>query len=95
MTRKTGRIVDVACGQNSSFLISEKGVVLGFGLTNCYQMGFPDREIRFTPEVVPIKDEQGEPINVKQISSGMHHTLFLSDNGKFDILISGHFIFKK
>ena len=45
MTRKTGRIVDVACGQYSSFLISEKGVVLGFGLTNCYQMGFPDREI--------------------------------------------------
>jgi len=81
VTRKTGRIVDVACGQYSSFLISEKGVVLGFGLTNCYQMGFPDREIRFTPEVMPIKDEEGEPINVKQISSGMHHTLFLSDSG--------------
>ena len=83
MTRKTGKIVDVACGQYSSFLISESGAVLGFGLTNCYQMGFPERVIRFTPEVVPIKDEEGKSINVKSISSGMHHTLFLSDEGKF------------
>ena len=83
MTRKTGKIVDIACGQYSSFLISDSGAVLGFGLTNCYQMGFPDREIRFTPEVVPLKDTDGKTITVKSISSGMHHTLFLTEDGKF------------
>lgn len=80
ITRKIGRIVDVACGQYSSFLISEQGVVVGCGLNNCYQMGYSDREIRYAPEVIPMKDENG-PIKIKKISSGMHHTLFLTEAG--------------
>jgi len=79
-TRKTGRVVDVACGQYSSFLVTESGQVIGFGLNNCYQMGYYDREVRYAPEAIPIKDGN-EEVKVKQVSSGMHHTLFLSDTG--------------
>lgn len=80
VTRKTGRVIDVACGQYSSFLVTESGQVIGFGLNNCYQMGYHDREVRYTPEVIPIK-ENGENVKIKKIASGMHHTLFLSESG--------------
>ena len=84
VTRKTGRVVDVACGQYSSFLVTESGSVIGFGLNNCYQMGYHDREVRYTPELIPITDpNDGKAVKVKKISSGMHHTIFLSDTGKF------------
>lgn len=82
VTRKTGRVIDVACGQYSSFLVTESGQVIGFGLNNCYQMGYHDREVRYAPEVIPIKDGD-DNVKVKRISSGMHHTLFLSESGKF------------
>lgn len=82
VTRKTGRVIDVACGQYSSFLVTESGQVIGFGLNNCYQMGYHDREVRYAPEVIPIKDGD-EDVKVKRIASGMHHTLFLSESGKF------------
>jgi regulator of chromosome condensation len=80
VTRKTGRVIDVACGQYSSFLVTESGQVIGFGLNNCYQMGYHDREVRYAPEVIPIK-ENGENVKIKKIASGMHHTLFLSESG--------------
>lgn len=80
VTRKTGRVIDVACGQYSSFLVTESGQVIGFGLNNCYQMGYQDREVRYAPEVIPIKDGDND-VKVKRIASGMHHTLFLSDSG--------------
>merc|ERR1711990_645937 len=80
VTRKTGRVIDVACGQYSSFLVTESGQVMGFGLNNCYQMGYHDREVRYAPEVIPIKDGD-EDVKVKRIASGMHHTLFLSESG--------------
>ena len=71
------------------------GAVLGFGLNNCFQIGFKDREIRyrlpygtddkqvkvfFSPEVVPYKFED-KLVEVKQISSGMHHSVLLSKDG--------------
>ncbi|CAG5111590.1 Oidioi.mRNA.OKI2018_I69.chr2.g5881.t1.cds [Oikopleura dioica] len=78
--RVYGEVEDIACGQFSSFLIMSSGAVLGFGLNNCYQIGFGDREIRFSPEVVPYKFE-GNAVEVKQISSGMHHSVLLSKEG--------------
>ena len=83
ITRKAGRVVDVACGQFTSFLVTDKGRVIGFGLNNCYQLGdFGDREVRYTPEIIPFEFDD-ERITVKQVSSGMHHTVILSKQGKF------------
>lgn len=78
--RVYGEVENIACGQFSSFLIMSSGAVLGFGLNNCFQIGFKDREIRYSPEIVPYKFED-KPVEVKQISSGMHHSVLLSKDG--------------
>lgn len=81
ITRKYGGVVGVACGQFSSFLITNKGRVIGFGLNNCYQLGdFDDREVRYSPEIIPFEFDD-KPVSVKQLSSGMHHTVILSTEG--------------
>lgn len=81
ITRRNGNVVDVACGQFSSFLITNTGKVIGFGLNNCFQLGdFSDREIHFSPAVIPFKHD-GKTVNVKQLASGMHHTVLLSAEG--------------
>ena len=50
-------------------------------------MGYQDREVRYAPEVIPIKDGDND-VKVKRIASGMHHTLFLSESGEFLLLMN-------
>ena len=75
VTRKTGKVTGVACGQFCSFLLTESGKVIGFGLNNCHQLGFDDKEIRYNPQIIPME------MSGKDISSGMHHTVLLSEKG--------------
>lgn len=47
----------------------------------------------FSPEVVPYKFD-GNAVEVKQISSGMHHSVLLSKNGKiggYDLCLTESF----
>jgi len=91
VSRKLGKVVDVACGQYSSFLITNAGSVIGFGLNNCYQMGFDDREVRYAPTLIPLTKENGDALKVVKVSSGMHHTLFLTDEGEVYVVGCGDY----
>lgn len=81
LTNKTGKVIGVACGQFCSFLLTESGKVIGFGLNNCFQLGFDDREIRYIPTIIPFKFDEKDDLKFTQVQSGMHHTMLLSDEG--------------
>lgn len=79
-TRKKNLELDEVWTGSYSTFAREKhtGNIYGFGLNNYNQLGFPDQDTRFCPDL--ITSFQGK--KWKMISGGQHHTLALDEDGK-------------
>nr|CAB3265493.1 regulator of chromosome condensation [Phallusia mammillata] len=80
-------IVQAFCGAYSTWVIAKDGSVFGFGLNNYNQLGFPDSENRYLPELVPALSGK----SWKQLAAGQHHTLCLNQEGKVYALGRGDY----
>jgi alpha-tubulin suppressor-like RCC1 family protein/serine/threonine protein kinase len=75
------KIVMVSNGFGHSLALTESGNVFGWGLNDCGQLGYLNKEFLARPQLVPVKDESMNNIMVKKISCGFKHSLLLTENG--------------
>jgi len=74
---------DIWAGSYSTFArATRSGEIYACGLNNYNQLGFSDPKVFYNLEIVPGFADK----NWQQISPGMHHTLFLDDNGTVQAL---------
>lgn len=70
-------VVDVFCGNHSSFCINSKGSVFAWGLNNHGQLGIGNKMNTCTPTLVKVL----EGLGVKNIAGGEHHTIACTKDG--------------
>ena len=82
------QIEDIWTTSYCTFLkVKDSDLIVGFGLNNCFQLGCIDAENRYQPDVLAnLKFES----KLKKVIGGMHHTLFLDQNGMW---LNYYFIF--
>jgi len=71
------KIVQVACGSNHSFALTQSGKVISWGLNNEGQLGLGDTESHESPGVI----ESLSGLGVCQIAGGDSHSMALTDSG--------------
>ena len=70
------KIVSIACGQTSSFAISDNGEVYGFGYNGNGQLGIGNTVNQYNPAKVILPSTF-----IVKLVCGTAHTLALSDDG--------------
>ncbi|KAJ7304250.1 hypothetical protein JRQ81_011789 [Phrynocephalus forsythii] len=74
-----GRIRDVFCGSYSTIAITEEGHVIGFGLSNYYQLGSQGIDTYYSPKILTaFKNSTRSWVG---FSAGQHHTVCLDSEG--------------
>nr|XP_060628700.1 regulator of chromosome condensation-like [Anolis sagrei ordinatus] len=74
-----GRIRDVFCGSYSTLAITQEGHVIGFGLSNYYQLGSQGIETYYSPKILPAFKNSNR--SWVKFSAGQHHTVCLDSEG--------------
>ncbi|XP_066494440.1 regulator of chromosome condensation isoform X2 [Tiliqua scincoides] len=74
-----GQIRDVFCGSYSTIAITEEGHVIGFGLSNYYQLGSPGIDTYFSPKILTAFKNSTK--SWVEFSAGQHHTVCLDSEG--------------
>ncbi|CAG9759250.1 unnamed protein product [Ceutorhynchus assimilis] len=69
-------VVNIACGSMTSFAVSNKGQLYGWGMGTNGQLGLGNDEDAFEP--TPIESKQLKDKKVMRVSSGGQHTLILA-----------------
>jgi regulator of chromosome condensation len=81
-------IVVVGTGEHTSFAVDRQGVVFAFGLNQMRQTGVSHERggqadtIKMPTQVDGLHPNMHGGVRVIQISGGLHHTIFLFDNGE-------------
>lgn len=73
------RIVEIACGQHHSVVLSRAGDVLTFGHNSHGQLGTNDGENFHN---IPMRVVHGAEVAIKQITCGQNHVLAVADDGR-------------
>nr|XP_028594501.1 regulator of chromosome condensation [Podarcis muralis]XP_028594502.1 regulator of chromosome condensation [Podarcis muralis] len=74
-----GQIRDVFCGSYSTIAITQEGHVIGFGLSNYYQLGSQGIDTYYSPKVLTaFKNSTRSWVG---FSAGQHHTVCLDSEG--------------
>ncbi|XP_063167952.1 regulator of chromosome condensation [Candoia aspera] len=74
-----GNIKDVFCGSYSTIAITQEGHVVGFGLSNYYQLGSQEIETYYSPKILTaFKNSTRSWVG---FSAGQHHTVCLDSEG--------------
>ncbi|XP_042296771.1 regulator of chromosome condensation [Sceloporus undulatus] len=74
-----GHIRDAFCGSYSTIAITQEGHVIGFGLSNYYQLGSPEIETYYLPKILTaFKNSTRSWV---KFSAGQHHTVCLDSEG--------------
>uniref|UniRef100_A0A8D0DGZ2 Regulator of chromosome condensation 1 n=1 Tax=Salvator merianae TaxID=96440 RepID=A0A8D0DGZ2_SALMN len=74
-----GQIQDVFCGSYSTIAITQEGHVIGFGLSNYYQLGSQGIDTYYSPKVLTaFKNSTKSWVG---FSAGQHHTVCLDSEG--------------
>ncbi|KAK9394693.1 regulator of chromosome condensation [Crotalus adamanteus] len=74
-----GNIRDVFCGSYSTIAITQEGHVVGFGLSNYYQLGSQEIATYYSPKILTaFKNSTRSWVG---FSSGQHHTVCLDSEG--------------
>ncbi|XP_053124261.1 regulator of chromosome condensation isoform X2 [Hemicordylus capensis] len=77
--RTKGHVRDVFCGSYSTIAITEEGHVIGFGLSNYYQLGSQNIDTYYSPKILTaFKNSTKSWI---EFSAGQHHTVCLDSEG--------------
>lgn len=83
------KVVDIFCGNYTSFLTDELGNLYAWGLNNYGQLGVGGCESTHRPTrvVFPSKEEdkgenRDENVKIVQVDGGEHHSIALSSDGK-------------
>ncbi|XP_003229442.1 regulator of chromosome condensation [Anolis carolinensis] len=74
-----GRIRDVFCGSYSTLAITQEGHVIGFGLSNYYQLGSQGIETYYLPKILTAFKNSSR--SWVKFSAGQHHTVCLDSEG--------------
>jgi E3 ubiquitin-protein ligase HERC4 len=75
------KIVHVACGESSSFAVTNAGNVYGWGSNTCGQLGIPDSDSEanwFSPKKIVLP----EGIKISEIGSGYNHVIARTPEGE-------------
>lgn len=74
------KVEDIWTSSYCTYLkIKDSDSIVAFGLNNCYQLGAEDMENRYQPDLIQTLKFMAP---LKKVIGGMHHTLFLDQNGK-------------
>uniref|UniRef100_A0A8C6VNP0 Regulator of chromosome condensation 1 n=1 Tax=Naja naja TaxID=35670 RepID=A0A8C6VNP0_NAJNA len=74
-----GNIKDIFCGTYSTIAITQEGHVVGFGLSNYYQLGSPEIATYYSPKILTaFKNSTRSWVG---FSGGQHHTVCLDSEG--------------
>jgi alpha-tubulin suppressor-like RCC1 family protein len=74
-------IVDVACGEASSFVVTDSGNVYGWGTNSCGQMGSRDPDSKgpwYSPKKILLPDG----IKISEIGGGFNHVIARTTEGE-------------
>ncbi|XP_054856050.1 regulator of chromosome condensation [Eublepharis macularius] len=78
-SKTKGHIRDVFCGSYSTIAITQEGHVVGFGLSNYYQLGSQAIDTYFSPKILTaFKNSTRSWV---EFSAGQHHTVCLDSEG--------------
>eukprot|EP00877_Chromochloris_zofingiensis_P002885 jgi/Chrzof1/12598/Cz07g00140.t1 len=69
-------VADIACGLYSTYAISKRGEVAGWGLNNAGQLAIPEQLCLWEPTYID------EVKGIAAVAGGEHHTLFLTKKGE-------------
>ncbi len=88
------KVEDIWTSSYCTYLkIKDSDSIVAFGLNNCYQLGAEDMENRYQPDLIHTLKFMAP---LKKVIGGMHHTLFLDQNGKLNspvfLLFGGHWV---
>ncbi|XP_015264654.1 PREDICTED: regulator of chromosome condensation isoform X2 [Gekko japonicus] len=74
-----GHIRDVFCGSYSTIALTQEGHVIGFGLSNYYQLGSQSIDTYYSPKILTaFKNSTRSWV---EFSAGQHHTVCLDSEG--------------
>ncbi|XP_077193351.1 regulator of chromosome condensation [Paroedura picta] len=77
--KNKGHIADVFCGSYSTIALTEEGHVIGFGLSNYYQLGSQSIDTYYSPKILTaFKNSTRSWV---EFSAGQHHTVCLDSEG--------------
>jgi regulator of chromosome condensation len=81
---RTRRAVVIGAGAFHSFAVDDSGDVWGWGLNNLGQVGvgMTEGEIALPTKVLGLSKEELGGATIVAIDGGLHHTLFLTSDGK-------------
>lgn len=77
-TIATKKVVEIACGECTSFAVTESGEVYAWGMGSSQQLGTGSEDDEIKPVLVVSKQLQGK--KVLKVSSGGQHSLFLVED---------------
>ncbi|CAG8442511.1 17764_t:CDS:1 [Funneliformis caledonium] len=78
------RVIDVACGQYHTVLLTHDGKIFTFGLNKYGQLGYDSpAKVQFSD--IPKKIEHGSISRVKSVHCGWNNTIVICDDGKLFI----------
>lgn len=79
-SKTKARIRDIFCGSYSTIAITREGHVIGFGLSNYYQLGSKGIDTYYSPMV--LSAFKNSTRSWVEFSAGQHHTICLDSEGK-------------
>ncbi|XP_065076912.1 regulator of chromosome condensation [Ochlerotatus camptorhynchus] len=68
-------VVEICCGESTSFAVTDKGEVFAWGMGSNQQLGTGSEDDEITPVQISSKQVQGK--RILKVSSGGQHSLFL------------------
>ncbi|XP_060114169.1 regulator of chromosome condensation [Heteronotia binoei] len=78
-SKNKGHICDVFCGSYSTIALTQEGHVIGFGLSNYYQLGSQSIDTYYSPKILTaFKNSTRSWV---EFSAGQHHTVCLDSEG--------------
>ncbi|XP_048358014.1 regulator of chromosome condensation [Sphaerodactylus townsendi] len=78
-SKAKGHIHDVFCGSYSTIALTQEGHVIGFGLSNYYQLGSESIDTYYSPKILTaFKNSTRSWV---EFSAGQHHTVCLDSEG--------------
>nr|XP_056702422.1 regulator of chromosome condensation [Euleptes europaea] len=78
-SKNKGHIRDVFCGSYSTIALTQEGHVIGFGLSNYYQLGSQSIDTYYSPKILTaFKNSTRSWV---EFSAGQHHTVCLDSEG--------------
>lgn len=75
---KNKKIVEIACGETSSYAITQDGKIYSWGMGTSLQLGTGKEDDELTPAL--LTGQQVKDKNVIKVSSGGQHTVFIVED---------------